>query len=290
VVRAAAVAFNAEDWLDGLPSLLRDLEEEWAITLERPDERASEAFVADVTQADGTPAVLKLLVPRSADAVHHEITVLRLVGGEGCVGLLKEDASRGALLLEKLGPAMFTLGLPFDTQLDLLCDTAAQVWRPAPDAGLPTGAEKGRRLIDIITRLWEELDRPCSDRALDDAVAAAERRIAAHDDERAVLVHGDVHEWNALQAGEGFKLVDPDGLLVEPEYDLGILMREHPRVLLVGDPGDRARYLATRSGLDVDAIWQWGVVERLSTGLLSIPMGRIEPARDMLHAADVVAQ
>jgi streptomycin 6-kinase len=290
VVRAAAVAFNAEDWLDGLPSLLRDLEEEWAITLERPDERASEAFVADVTQADGTPAVLKLLVPRSADAVHHEITVLRLVGGEGCVRLLKEDASRGALLLERLGPAMFTLGLPFDTQLDLLCDTAAQVWRPAPDAGLPTGAAKGRRLVDIITRLWEELDRPCSDRALDDAVAAAERRIAAHDDEPAVLVHGDVHEWNALQADDGFRLVDPDGLLVEPEYDLGILMREHPRVLLAGDPWERARYLATRSGLDVDAIWEWGVVERLSTGLLSIPMGRMEPARDMLHAADVVAQ
>jgi streptomycin 6-kinase len=51
--------------------------------------------------------------------------------------------------------------------------------------------------------------------------------MAAHDDERAVLVHGDVHEWNALQApGGGFKLVDPDGLVAEPEYDLGVLMRE----------------------------------------------------------------
>ncbi len=53
--------------------------------------------------------------------------------------------------------------------------------------------------------------------------------MAAHDDERAVLVHGDVHEWNALQApGGGFKLVDPDGLLAEPEYDLGVVMREDP--------------------------------------------------------------
>jgi streptomycin 6-kinase len=289
VVRAAAVAFNAEDWLDGLPSLLRDLEEEWAITLERPYERASEAFVADVTQADGTPAVLKLLVPRSADAVHHEITVLRLVGGEGCVRLLKEDASRGALLLERLGPAMFTLGLPFDTQLDLLCDTAAQVWRPAPDAGLPTGAEKGRRLVDIITRLWEELDRPCTERAVNYAVAAAGRRIAAHDDERAVLVHGDVHEWNALQADDGFELVDPDGLLAEPEYDLGIVMREDPQELLAGDPMDRARSLAARTGLDVDAIWEWGVVERVSTGLLGVQVGLEPVAREMLHAADVVA-
>ena len=42
-------------------------------------------------------------------------------------------------------------------------------------------------------------------------------------------MHGDVHQWNALQAaGGGFKLVDPDGLLAEAEYDLGILMREDP--------------------------------------------------------------
>jgi streptomycin 6-kinase len=35
------------------------------------------------------------------------------------------------------------------------------------------------------------------------ALACAERRVAAHDDERAVLVHGDAHEWNALQAPGG---------------------------------------------------------------------------------------
>ena len=76
------------------------------------------------------------------------------------------------------------------------------------------------------------------------AVACAERRAAAHDDERAVLVHGDVHQWNALRRGDGLALVDPDGLLAEPEYDLGILMREDPVELMTGDPRDRARWLA----------------------------------------------
>jgi streptomycin 6-kinase len=46
-------------------------------------------------------------------------------------------------------------------------------------------------------------------------------------------VHGDVHQWNALEAPadveQGFKLVDPDGLLAEAEYDLGVIMREDPR-------------------------------------------------------------
>src|SRR5439155_11131740 len=102
------------------------------------------------------------------------------------------------------------------------------------------------------------------------------RRIAAHDDERSVLVHGDVHEWNALEAESGFKLVDPDGLLAEAEYDMGILMREDPLELLVGDPYERARWLAGHTGLDATAVWEWGVVERVSTGLLGIEVG-LEP-------------
>ena len=63
-----------------------------------------------------------------------------------------------------------------------------------------------------------------------------------------MLLHGDVHQWNALQAADGFKLVDPDGLLAEPEYDLGIIMREDPIELLDGDPHERARWLAARPG------------------------------------------
>ena len=88
-------------------------------------------------------------------------------------------------------------------------------------------------------------------------------------------MHGDVHQWNALEAPRDaagrFKLVDPDGLLAEAEYDLGIIMREDPVELRAGDPRERARWLAARCGLDATAIWEWGVVERVSTGLLVHP-------------------
>ncbi len=289
VVRNEAVALGAEAWLEDLGSLVRDLEAEWSVDVGRAYPDATEAFVAEATLADGTPAVLKLLVPRSRDSARHEITVLRLADGEGCARLLRSDEARGALLLERLGPSMRDLGLPFSQRLDLLCDAAAQLWRPAPDAGLPTGAEKGRWLAERITVLWEELDHPCTERAVAHAVACAERRIAASDEERAVLVHGDVHQWNALQAGAGFKLVDPDGLLAEPEYDLGILMREDPLELLEGDPFDRARYLAARTDLDPTAVWEWGVVERVSTGLLSAQIGLQPVGGEMLAVADRIA-
>lgn len=235
-VRNKAVAAGATQWIEDLPALIAGLERDWSLTVGRPYDDATEAFVAAATLDDGTPAVLKVLVPQARDGARNEATVLRLTDGDGCVRLFRDDVPRGALLLERLGPSLHNLALPFRRRLEILCSTAARVWRPAPGSGLPTGAEKSRWLVDSITSMRDELDRPCTERAIDHALACAARRIAAHDDERAVLVHGDVHQWNALQADDGFKLVDPDGLLAEAEYDLGVLMREDPLELLKGDP------------------------------------------------------
>jgi streptomycin 6-kinase len=329
VVRNKAAALGASAWLDALPDLVTALEEEWSVTAGAAFADATEAFVAEARQADGTPAVLKLLIPRpaggapsspagmpglSTDVTRNEITVLRLASGSGCARLLRSDESRGALLLERLGRSLHDLALPVEARHEILCAAASRVWRPAPDAGLPTGADKGRWLIAFIARMWEELGRPCSERAVSAAIAGAEHRITAHDDERAVLVHGDVHQWNALEAGYGtgaggaesggaesgghgpggaesggFKLVDPDGLLAEAEYDLGILMREDPLELMTGDPRERARWLARRCGLDATAIWEWGLAERVSTGLLLTQVGLQPMGRQMLAAADHVA-
>jgi streptomycin 6-kinase len=288
VVRNKALAAGAAHWVDDLPEIVARLEREWSITIGRSYDGGTEAFVADATLDDGSQAVLKLLVPRLGDQARNEITVLRLTNGEGCARLLRADEEQGALLLERLGRSLYELALPTRQRHEILCSTVTKVWQPAPDCGLPTGAEKARWLVDFITATWEELDHPCSERAVDHALACAARRVAAHDDERAVLVHGDVHQWNALEADDGFKLVDPDGLLAEAEYDLGILMREDPLELGLVDPHERSRWLAERCGLDATAIWEWGVVERVSTGLLCTKVDLQPVGREMLAAADHV--
>ena len=178
VVREKALPVGAQAWLDSLPELVEEVKRDWGITVDAPYHDSSEAFVAEATCDDGTPAVLKLVVPRDNWAAEHEIAALR-------------------------------------------------------------------------------------------------------------LADGDVHQWNALQAGEGFKLVDPDGLLAEPEYDLGIIMREDP---LEGDLHERSRWLAAQTGLDQVAIWEWGAVERVSTGLLCLRVGLEAVGREMLAAADRVAE
>ena len=139
------------------------------------------------------------------------------------------------------------------------------------------------------------LGKPCSKRTIDHALFCADRRIEAHNDAQSVLVHGDIHQWNALEAGGGtFKLVDPEGLLAERECDLGIILREDPDNLLVGNAKEQswadANDLATRTNCDVKAIWEWAVVERVAAGLELAQINLQPDSRQMLAAADAIAE
>lgn len=285
MVRAAGV----QDWLGRLPALVASLEADWSITVGRPYEGGSGAFVAEARRADGAPAILKILVPLAGNESAHEATVLRIVAGDGCPELYRYDADRGALLMERLGRPLYELGLPLARRLEILCDAVARIWRSAPNSGLVTGAEQARRHADFIASMWEQLDRPCSEDAVRYALDAARKRERAYRDEKAVLIHGDVHQLNALQSDGGFKLIDPLGLLAEREYDLGVLMRGDPVELIAGDPLERARWLAGRTGVDPVAVCEWGAIERMSSGLLCTQIDLQPLGRDTLRAAEVVA-
>lgn len=293
-VRKRALAGGHTDWIDQLPDLVRGLERDWDIRVGRAYDEGTEAFVADAALSDGTQAVVKILVPRRGGALDdHEATVLRLADGEGCPILYQHDPARGALLMERLGPSMFALALPYEQRLPALCDAAATIWRPIPDSGLPTTSAKAAWLIEFVTTKWEELDRPCPERTIEHAVACGHERLAASEPERPdflpLLLHGDVHQWNALQAGTGFKLADPDGLVGEPEYDLGVILREDPTEPLAADPLATARWMAERYGLDATAIWEWSVLERVSTGLVTTEIDLQPVGRQLLAVADRLA-
>ncbi len=272
---------GAEDWLAKLPAYVEELAQRWNLTFGRVFADATEAFVVEA----GVDTVLKVGLPTAERA--SELTVLRLAAGDGCVKLLAADDELGAMLLERLGRTLHTLELPVQQRHAILVDTAQRVWRRAPRAALPSGADGARSLAAFIPEAYVAAGRPCTERAIEHALACAAAREAAHDDARAVLVHGDVHEWNVLEAADGWKLVDPDGLLAEPEYDLGVIMRENP------DEDDlltRASWLAARTGLDPVAIWEWGVAQRVSTGLLATRIGLQPVGAQMLARADEVAE
>jgi streptomycin 6-kinase len=74
----------------------------------------------------------------------------------------------------------------------------------------------------------------------------------------------------------------------EHTRELAILMREDP-VELGGDERERAPWLAARTGCDASAIWEWGAVERVSTGLVCTQLG-LPDGPAMLAAAERVAE
>jgi streptomycin 6-kinase len=282
-VRNKVLSEGQADWLEDLPSTVATLAEKWSLTVGRALRGGHAALVLEVRMVDGTAAVLKIGVPGTQRDIAFEAVVLRLADGDGCVRLLRDDLDHNALLLERLGAPMYDVVPDATTRHDLLCDVAIRMWRPlAADVDLPTGADLARRSAALLPQLWEETGQPCSWRTVEDAITCAEHRRRAHDDRRAVLVHGDVHDANALEAGDGaFKLIDPGGFRAEPACDLGTIVRCNP------DTGDdlraRTARLAARTDIDATAIWQWGTIHRVVGGLYSRRVG-FQPFGDLLLA------
>lgn len=291
LARAQADGAQGQAWLDALPELTGDLAREWDLTLGGSLGGGTEALVREARMADGRNAVLKL-VPPGTDPAAQELAVLLAARGRGYAQVYANDPARGALLLEQLGPQLAQMGWSVERQIEALCETLLAAWMvPESCEGFQTGAEKARVLAEFTTQAWAELGRPCAERTIETALSYARAREAAFDPARAVLAHGDAHAWNALQVpgGAGFKFVDPDGLFIEPAYDLGIAMREWAQDLLAGDPvglgARRCARLAELTGVEAEPIWQWGFMERTSTGLMALKLGMAE-GREMLAVAD----
>jgi streptomycin 6-kinase len=299
-VRQKAMARGTEGrrWLDRLGHLIRELERDWEVTVESTLRGGSESYVAAARTTAGEDAVVKIGMPPYASFAS-EVRTLAVAEGRGYVRLLDHDEERNAMLQERLGTSLREFWLSIPAQIDSLCATLQRAWHVPVPAGVQSGADKARWLSEFIAATWEELNRPSPRRVIEQALAFAEIREAAFDPEAAVLVHGDAHSANALQASKHasaparFKFVDPDGLLAEPAYDLAIPMREWSRELLNGDTArlgrKRCAYLSHLTGVDSRGIWEWGFVERVSTGLLMIKVGADRMGKEMLDVTEAWA-
>ena len=281
LVRERALSSGAEGrrWLSDLPEVLATLSAEWGLQLGRSLDGGTAGHVVAAVDRWDRACVLKIamiLDTEGGEAFRRCARVHQFAGGQGCAELLAVDEERSALLLERLGANLHDLAMPLPQLLDAIADTQRSFWRPVDDAlQLPTGAEKAAWLARSITETWDDLGRPCDRDVIERAVSFCERRATQIDPRKAVLVHGDAHGWNTVQAGGGgYKFVDPEGLWSEPEHDLAVPMREYNEPLLAGDTARlcrrRAETLASRCDADPQRVWEWGYIERVSTGLVNL--------------------
>jgi len=268
-----------------LPGRLDELSERWGLTLGPALPGGSASYVVRATRADGSPCVLKVVVP----GVPSGAEVLGAADGIGYVRLLARDED--ALLLEELGPSMERRSLEPHEALEALAATLLEAWRVPLAAVPPDEVPKAVSLHEMVVHLSSELGSPCPPSVVQRALTYAERRAAASRAE--VVVHGDPHPSNALQAPgspTGWRFVDPEGFRCDPAYDLGVVLRDWTSRLTGPDPRavleSYCATLAAASGVEEQAIWEWGFLERVSTGLFVMSIGSPALGRRFLDSAE----
>jgi len=289
-----------ELWRTSLAARVSHLCTQWSLALGAVMHGGSEALVLEAQNAGGEELVLKLLLPsiakpgQSAELVNNEHKVLQAAQGNGYVHLVALDETYGAILMPRLGAPLGLSEADPSTQQRILCETLKRAWQnPAQGLGLQTGAQKALWLRSLITQLGKKHTEHISKAALSVAIEFSQRREHAYKQAAKVLVHGDAHPFNALRAADGsYALIDPDGLYAEPEYDLGVLMREASDELLddCDAPIERGKARCERLALQTTtqplAIWQWGYIERVSTGLYCLELDMPDYGKPALLVAN----
>lgn len=272
-------------WVAAFPATLRSICGRWSL---RPGERypyVGYAWVARVTLADGSPAVLKLAPP--SDETTCEIDALRIYGGRGAVRLLDADPAVAALLLERLEPGTPLAELEDDERATrIAAGVMRETWRPLPqEHGFPTLERRGAALGRFRAARGEDTSPfpPGS-------FAAAEVTYARLCESAAppVLLHGDLHHWNILAAArQPWLAIDPKGLAGEPAFEAGALLRNRigPLPAARQRAEARATILATELGLDRRRILDWAFAQ----AVLSVTWSLEDEGALDSHAREVLA-
>lgn len=265
----ATVALHGEAgrvWLEGLPRLVEECARRWSLRVGPPFASLSFNYAAPAEGAGGERLVLKVGVPVAE--LLSEIEALRLFDGRGAVRLVDADEEQGAMLLERLEPG---------TQLVALCEeddgaatvTAARLmkrlWRPVPVVhNFHTAADWGLGFARCRARFGGSTG-PFPRRLFEEAESLFAELLASADPP--AVIHGDLHHGNVLAAArEPWLAIDPKGLVAEPAYEVGALLR-NPRRRLLSDPDPvrlterRVAQLSDELGLEPARVRGWGLAQ-----------------------------
>ena len=228
--RVASLGERGEAWAESLPRRLAELARDWGLDLGRSLPGGSNSYVVRARTADGSSAVLKVVL--DGDELDGQVRVLEAADGRGYARLLHADVARQAILLEALGDPLQSSGRTAPDQLAVLADTLALAWQPARVDQVPDSADKAIGLAGLIAeplgpsrttlpgggpRPGAPLRRAARPRPGGVAGGRPRRPTSRQRADRAARRRG---------AETGFCFVDPDGFVADRAYDLGVTMRD----------------------------------------------------------------
>ena len=219
---------------------------EWGLELGRPFALARYSAVAPA----GSAAVLKV-TPVSDDESDHEPEALALWNGDGAVRLLRRDAQRRAMLLQRAVPGADISGLDDQRAAEIAVEVGRKLWRPAEGPF--------RRIADRVGE-WLDQVRPGTSAGAE-LLTAARRIFDPAAVSHAVLVHGDFHHHNILDAGRGrYLAIDPKPMLGEPEFDVPPFLWNPLGSRITRESAERRLAVFAAAGLDSERMRRWTVI------------------------------
>ncbi|MFH8488985.1 aminoglycoside phosphotransferase family protein [Streptomyces longisporoflavus] len=287
VTALGETAQDGDDWLEKLPeaaeqaAALRELEVE---RVHVPGGRSS--LVVLVRCADGTPAVLKLVPPRSRP--QSERAALEHWGGFGAVRLLDPSASDGALLLERLHRDVSVRSLPEAKALLEAAGTLRRLWVEPP---------AGHRFETVAERTGRQAEAMRASASADEEVAPlVEAALAARDellggDAEVRLLHGTFRQSKVLQGDRvPWLAVGPDPVVGECAFDLARLVRDRVEDLIASPSGAsitrrRVKKLAESLDVDQERLRGWALFRAVESGVRARRVGREQDAELLLEFA-----
>ncbi len=250
-------------WLEQLPVVLEECERSWGLVLQSPFP-LSYNYVAPATLRDGTDVVLKVGIP--SPELRTEIAALREYTGRGVVQLLDADVDRGLLLLERIKPGTPLVELDDDEAATAVAaDLMEELWQPVPpDHSFPAVADWAVGLQRLRARYDGETG-PLPVRLVE--IAEEQFATLLSSGTKPVLLHGDLHHGNILRSERRpWLALDPKGVIGEPAYEVGALLRNPlPQLLRSGNArrtlARRVDQLPERLSFDRRRLLGWGVAQ-----------------------------
>jgi len=263
-------------WLEGLRGLVADCAARWALKVGPPFPSLSYHYAAPAEGPRGERLVLKLGVPTRN--LLCEVEALSAFDGRGAARLVDSDATRGALLLERLEPG---------TPLTTLCEeddaaataAAAAVMRSLRRTPLrrphvfPTAADWGLGFAKCRAHFGGG-PGPFPPRLFEEAESLYAELLSSSPPP--TLLHGDLHHGNILAASrEPWLAIDPQGVVAEPAYEVGALLRNPlPQLLSLPDPvrttERRIAQLSDELNLERARVRGWGLSQAVLSAWWSI--------------------
>ena len=190
-------------WAESLPDRVERLARRWDLTVVRP--LSGDGTAHSVWCLRGTVPVVVKVVPDPAVVEREHAALTVWAPSRAVVRVLEVDFGEGALLLEGLEAGAPAHAASAERVVALL----SELHRPAPE-GFPPLSER----VDVLFALLRRRRPGYYDRAHAAALELAEDPVAA------VLLHGDLHPDNVVDAGaRGLVAIDPWPCVGDAAFD-----------------------------------------------------------------------